>query len=68
MSECINIDKSGANTAAIKRYSRRNYSKIKLRKCKYLNTIVAQDYRMIKKNHLLHPENLTYKLFISLAS
>jgi transposase-like protein len=46
--ERINIDKRGANTAGIKRYNRKNYSKIKIRQCKYLNTIVAQDHRMIK--------------------
>jgi len=46
--ELINIDKSGANTAAIKLYNRRNYSNIKIRHCKYLNNIVAQDHRMIK--------------------
>ena len=46
--ELINIDKSGANTAAIKLYNRRNFSKIKIRQCKYLNNIVEQDHRMIK--------------------
>jgi putative transposase len=46
--ELINIDKSGANTAAIKLYNRRNYSNIKIRQCKYLNNIVEQDHRMIK--------------------
>ena len=46
--ELINIDKSGANTTAIKLYNRRNYSNIKIRQCKYLNNIVEQDHRMIK--------------------
>jgi putative transposase len=46
--ELINIDKSGANTAAIKLYNRRNYSNLKIRQCKYLNNIVKQDHRMIK--------------------
>ena len=46
--ELINIDKSGANTSAIKVYNRRNFSKIKIRQCKYLNNIVEQDHRMIK--------------------
>ena len=46
--ELINIDKSGANTAAIKLYNRRNYSNIKIRQCKYLNNIIEQDHRMIK--------------------
>ena len=46
--ELISIDKSRANTAAIKLYNRRNYSNIKIRQCKYLNNIVKQDHRMIK--------------------
>ena len=46
--ELINIDKSGANTSAIELYNRRNYSRIKIRQCKYLNNIVEQDHRMIK--------------------
>ena len=49
----INIDKSGANTAAIKRYNQRNYSNVKIRQCKYLNNIVEQDHRMIKWRVLL---------------
>ncbi|QSB28809.1 IS6 family transposase [Flavobacterium sp. CLA17] len=44
----INIDKSGSNTAAIKVYNRRSFSKIKIRQCKYLNNIVEQDHRFIK--------------------
>lgn len=46
--ELINIDRRGANTAAIKLYNRRNYSNIKILQCKYLNNIVEQDHRMIK--------------------
>ena len=46
--ELINIDKSGANTSAIKLYNRRNHSRIQIRQCKYLNNIVGQDHRMIK--------------------
>ena len=46
--ELINIDKSGANSSAIKLYNRRNCSRIKIRQCKYLNNIVEQDHRMIK--------------------
>ena len=46
--ELINIDKSGANKSAIKLYNRRNYSRIVIRQCKYLNNIVEQDHRMIK--------------------
>ncbi|SNR95763.1 Transposase (or an inactivated derivative) [Flavobacterium sp. ov086] len=36
----INIDKSGSNTAAIKVYNKRLFSKIKIRQCKYLNNII----------------------------
>ena len=46
--ELINIDNSGANRSALKLYNRRNYSRIKIRQCKYLNNIVEQDHRMIK--------------------
>lgn len=45
----INIDKSGANKSAIRVYNRRNYTKIKIRQCKYLNNIVEQDHRHIKR-------------------
>jgi putative transposase len=44
----INIDKSCSNTAAIKVYNKRSFSKIKIRQCKYLNNIVEQDHRFIK--------------------
>ena len=43
--ELINIDKSGANTAAIKVYNKRSFSKIEIRQCKYLNNIIEQDHR-----------------------
>ena len=45
----INIDKSGANKAGIKRYHQENRKRIKIRQCKYLNNIVEQDHRLIKK-------------------
>ena len=47
--ELINIDKSGSNTHAIRVYNKRSFSKIKIRQCKYLNNIVEQDHRFIKK-------------------
>ena len=47
--ELINIDKSGANKHAIRVYNKRSFSKIKIRQCKYLNNIVEQDHRFIKK-------------------
>ena len=48
----ININKSGANSSAIRVYNRRalaTKSKIKIRQCKYLNNIVEQDHRIIKR-------------------
>lgn len=45
----INIDKSGANTAAIKQYDRDENKRIKIRRCKYLNNVVEQDHRFIKR-------------------
>ena len=44
----INIDKSGANTAAIKGYNNDHDKRIKIRQCKYLNNIVEQDHRRVK--------------------
>jgi len=44
----INIDKSGSNTAAVKIYNKRSFSKIKIRQCKYLDNIVERDHRFIK--------------------
>ena len=47
----INIDKSGANTAGIKTWNKRGMTskKIKIRRVKYLNNIVEQDHRSIKR-------------------
>ncbi|MBF0311953.1 MAG: IS6 family transposase [Oligoflexia bacterium] len=45
----INIDKSGANKAGIQTYNERNGFNIEIRECKYLNNIVEQDHRFIKK-------------------
>ncbi|ETN96240.1 IS6 family transposase [Zhouia amylolytica] len=47
----INIDKSGANTSGIKTWNNRSCTvkKIKIRQCKYLNNIVEQDHRTIKR-------------------
>ena len=46
--EKITIDKSGANTAAIDSYNA-DTGCIELRQCKYLNNIVEQDHRAIKR-------------------
>jgi putative transposase len=47
----INIDKSGSNFTAIRAINRRNFWKknVKIRQCKYLNNIVEQDHRAIKR-------------------
>ncbi len=45
----INIDKSGANTATIESYNKDNHTNIEIRQNKYLNNIVEQDHRFIKK-------------------
>jgi len=47
----INIDKSGANTSGIRVVNKRSLSvkKIKIRRVKYLNNIVEQDHRTIKR-------------------
>ena len=58
----INIDKSGPNISAIRVYNKRNYSDIKIRDCKYLNNIVEQDHRFIKRRIML---SLGFKEFES---
>jgi putative transposase len=47
--EKITIDKSGANTAAIQSVNDDACLEIELRQCKYLNNIVEQDHRAIKR-------------------
>ena len=46
----INIDKIGANRAAIKQYNIDENKRIKIRQCKYLNIyIVEQDHRFVNR-------------------
>ena len=45
----VNIDKSGANNAGIKDYNRQNRTTVVIRQCKYLNNIVEQDHRAVKR-------------------
>ena len=45
----ITIDKSGANTAAIENYNANQKAGIEIRQVKYLNNIVEQDHRAIKR-------------------
>jgi transposase-like protein len=47
--EKITIDKSGANTAAIESYNSEQETTIELRQCKYLNNLIEQDHRAVKR-------------------
>ena len=47
--EKITIDGSAANEAAIKRYNAEHGTAIEIRKIKYLNNIVEQDHRAVKR-------------------
>jgi transposase-like protein len=47
--EKITIDQRGGNTAAIQRYNRNYKISIAIRQCQYLNTIVEQDHRVVKR-------------------
>jgi transposase-like protein len=47
--EKITIDKSGANTAAIHSVNVDACLDIELRQCKYLNNIIEQDHRAVKR-------------------
>ena len=49
MPEKINIDKSGANTAAIQSIQSDSGAPIEMRQSKYLNNIVEQDHRAVKR-------------------
>ena len=45
----VNIDQSGANTAGLQLVNRDINTRIKIRQCKYLNNIIEQDHRRIKR-------------------
>src|SRR5271156_2531596 len=62
--EKITIDKSGANTAAIESHNTETKAGIEIRRIKYLNNIVEQDHRAIKR--LIRPM-LGFKSFRSAA-
>jgi putative transposase len=47
--EKITIDKSGSNTAAITRYNKTHKAAIVIRHSKYLNNVVEQDHRAVKR-------------------
>ena len=61
----INIDKSGSNTSAIDTYNYENRTYIEIRQNKYLNNLVEQDHRFIKK--IVNP-TLGFKSFASAAA
>jgi putative transposase len=64
MPEKITIDKSGANRAAIESYNAAHGADIEMRQIKYLNNIVEQDHRAVKR--LTRPM-LGFKTFWSAA-
>ena len=45
----VNSDQSGANNAGLKQVNRDNTPRIKIRRCQYLNNIIEQDHRHIKR-------------------
>jgi putative transposase len=47
--EKITIDKSGSNTAAIQPYNKTHKTAIIMRQSKYLNNLVEQDHRAVKR-------------------
>ena len=47
--EKITIDQSGSNTSAIKHYNRKQKTMITIRQSKYLNNLVEQDHRAVKR-------------------
>ena len=47
--EKITIDQSGANTRAIEHYNRDHQTAILIRQCKYLNNLIEQDHRAVKR-------------------
>jgi len=62
--EKITIDKSSANTAAIESHNADHKRGIEIRQVKYLNNIVEQDHRAIKR---LRRPMLEFKSFRSAA-
>ena len=45
----VNIDKSGSSKAALNQFNEDNKNRVKVRQCKYLNNIIEQDQRRIKR-------------------
>ena len=63
--EKITIDKSGANTAAIESYNAEHEADIEIRQNKYLNNLVEQDHRAVKR---MARSTLGFKSFRSAAA
>ena len=63
--EKITIDKSGANTAAVESYNAERETDIEMRQVKYLNNVVEQDHRAVKR--MTRP-TLGFKSFRSAAA
>lgn len=61
----INIDKSGANRADINQFNQDNNRRVKIRQFQYLNNIVEQDHRRIKR---ITRHMLGFKSFLSVQS
>jgi putative transposase len=47
--ELVNVDKSGSNKAALNSINEETEDQIEIRQCKYLNNIIEQDHRNIKR-------------------
>ena len=45
----VNIDQSGANKAGLKQLNQDHNKRVKIHQCKYLNKIIEQDHRRIKR-------------------
>ncbi len=61
----VTIDKSGANIAAIESYNTKHGADIEIRQVKFLNNIVEQDHRSIKR---MTKPMLDFKSFWSAAT
>jgi putative transposase len=59
--QTVTIDQSGANTAGIESYNAEHDTAIAIRQCKYLNNIVEQDHRAVKR--IIRPM-LGFKSFV----
>jgi len=45
----VNIDQSGANQASLNQFNRDHNKRMNIRQCQYLNNIIEQDHRRIKR-------------------